>query len=119
MARAGRFLGWLLLADEPRPEAREALAELRAMGLDRQLLLTGDRVAVATRIGRFLGIADVRAEALPEQKLEAVLAQTRAGYRPLVVGDGINDRWPCAPAPSVSRWARPAPMSRWPQPISC
>ncbi len=91
VACAGRFLGWLLLGDEPRPEAREALAELRAMGLDRQLLLTGDRVAVATRIGRFLGIADVRAEALPEQKLEAVLAQTRAGYRPLVVGDGIND----------------------------
>src|ERR1700722_14112229 len=91
VARSGRFLGWLLLADEPRPEAREALAELRVMGLDRQLLLTGDRAGVAMKIGRFLGIADVRAEALPEQKLDAVLAQTRAGYRPLVVGDGIND----------------------------
>ena len=91
VARSGRFLGWLLLADEPRPEAREALAELRAMGLDRQLLLTGDRAGVAMKIGRFLGIAEVRAEALPEQKLDAVLAQTRAGYRPLVVGDGIND----------------------------
>jgi cation transport ATPase len=91
VARGGRFLGWLLLADEPRPEARQALAELRAMGLGRQLLLTGDRAAVAARIGRFLGIGDVRAEALPEQKLEAVLAQTRAGLRPLVVGDGIND----------------------------
>jgi Cd2+/Zn2+-exporting ATPase len=91
VARDGRFLGWLLLADEPRPEARQALAELRAMGLDRQLLLTGDRAAVAARVGRFLGITDVRAEALPEQKLEAVLAQTRAGHRPLVVGDGIND----------------------------
>jgi Cd2+/Zn2+-exporting ATPase len=91
VSRGGRFLGWLLLADEPRPEARQALAELRAMGLDRQLLLTGDRAAVAAMIGRLLGIADVRAEALPEQKLEAVLAQTRAGYRPLVVGDGIND----------------------------
>jgi Zn2+/Cd2+-exporting ATPase len=87
----GRFLGWLLLADEPRPEARQALAELRGMGLDRQLLLTGDQAAVATRIGRFLGIADMQAEALPEQKLEAVLAQIRAGRRPLVVGDGIND----------------------------
>jgi heavy metal translocating P-type ATPase len=91
VALGGQFLGWLLLADEPRPEARDALTELRAMGLDRQLLLTGDRAAVAARIGRFLGIADVRAEALPEQKLEAVLAQTRAGRRPLVVGDGIND----------------------------
>jgi heavy metal translocating P-type ATPase len=91
VARGGRFLGWLLLADEPRPEARQALAELRTMGLDRQMLLTGDRTGVAARIGRLLGIADVRAEALPEQKLEAVLAQTRAGHKPLVVGDGIND----------------------------
>jgi heavy metal translocating P-type ATPase len=91
VARGGRFLGWLLLADEPRPEARQALAELRAMGLDRQMLLTGDRVSVADRIARFLGITDMQAQALPEQKLEAVLAQTRAGLRPLVVGDGIND----------------------------
>jgi Cd2+/Zn2+-exporting ATPase len=91
VACAGQFLGWLLLADEPRPEAREALAELRALGLDRQLLLTGDRFAVAARVGRFLGITEVQAEALPEQKLDAVLAQTRAGRRPLVVGDGIND----------------------------
>jgi P-type E1-E2 ATPase len=90
-ARDGRFLGWLLLADEPRPEARQALAELRAMGLDRQMLLTGDRAAVATRIGHYLGITEIRAQALPEQKLAAVLAQTRAGRRPLVVGDGIND----------------------------
>jgi heavy metal translocating P-type ATPase len=90
-ARGGRFLGWLLLADEPRPEARQALAELRDLGLDRQLLLTGDRATVAERVARFLGIADVRAEVLPAQKLEAVLAQTRAGFRPLVVGDGIND----------------------------
>lgn len=91
VARGGRFLGWLLLADEPRPEARQALAELRALGLDRQILLTGDRAAVAQRVARFLGIADVRAEVLPAQKLDAVLAQTRAGLRPLVVGDGIND----------------------------
>ena len=90
-ARGGRFLGWLLLADEPRPEARQALAELRALGLGRQLLLTGDRAAVAERVSRFLGIGEVRAEVLPAQKLEAVLAQTRAGFRPLVVGDGIND----------------------------
>ena len=91
VARAGKFLGWLLLADELRPEANEALIELRGMGLDRQLLLTGDRSTVAARIARCLGITDVRAEALPEHKLEAVLAQTRAGWHPLVVGDGIND----------------------------
>jgi len=46
---------------------------------------------VAERVARFLGIGEVRAEVLPAQKLEAVLSQTRAGFRPLVVGDGIND----------------------------
>jgi Cd2+/Zn2+-exporting ATPase len=80
-----------LLADEPRPEARAAIAELRALGLDRQLLLTGDRQAEAERIASIVGIADVRAEALPVQKMEIVLAEVKAGRRPLVVGDGIND----------------------------
>jgi Zn2+/Cd2+-exporting ATPase len=91
VAHGGRFLGWVLLADEPRPEARAAIADLRALGLARQILLTGDRVAVAQRIASTLGLADVQAEALPGEKLERVLAEVRSGYRPMVVGDGIND----------------------------
>jgi Cd2+/Zn2+-exporting ATPase len=87
----GAFLGWLLLADEPRPEAREAVADLAAQGLSRQVLLTGDRQAVAERVGAHLGITDIRAQALPEEKMERVLEEIRQGYRPLVVGDGIND----------------------------
>jgi Zn2+/Cd2+-exporting ATPase len=85
------FLGWLLLADKPRPEAGAAIVELRALGLRRQVLLTGDRARVARRIGEVLGIADIRAEALPEQKMQCVLREVEAGFRPLVVGDGIND----------------------------
>ena len=91
VARDGAFLGWALLADEPRPEAREALAELRELGLRRQVLLTGDREAVARRVASYLDIPEVRAQALPEQKLDCVLEEVREGYRPLVVGDGIND----------------------------
>jgi heavy metal translocating P-type ATPase len=91
VARAGRFLGWIMLADEPRPEAAAAVAELRALGLTRQLLLTGDRAAVASRIARLVHIDDVQAQALPEDKMRRVLAEIQAGYRPLVVGDGIND----------------------------
>ena len=91
VSRGGRFLGWLLFADQPRREAAGALAELRALGLPRQVLLTGDRAAVARRIGAQLGIGDVCAEALPEQKMRRVLAEIGAGFRPLVVGDGIND----------------------------
>ena len=91
VAQAGRFLGWLLLADEPRAEARSALEDLRSLGLKRQIMLTGDRRSVALAMAARLGIDDVQAEVLPQQKLERVLAETAAGRRPLVVGDGIND----------------------------
>ncbi len=91
VAQAGRFLGWLLLADEPRAEARSALEDLRRLGLKRQILLTGDRRSVAVAMAARLGIDDVQAEVLPQQKLDRVLAETAAGRRPLVVGDGIND----------------------------
>ena len=91
LACAGRFHGWLLFADRPRDEARVALEELRALGLTRQVLLTGDRMSVAERVAKALDIHEVCAEALPERKLARVIAETDAGYRPLVVGDGIND----------------------------
>lgn len=91
VARGEQFLGWVLLADEPRPESRQALADLRELGLRREILLTGDRREVAERIAAFLEVSEVRAEALPEQKLACVLEEMRAGWRPMVVGDGIND----------------------------
>jgi heavy metal translocating P-type ATPase len=85
------FLGWLLFADTPRAESRAAIADLRGLGLTRQLLLTGDRPRVAERIARELGIDDVCAEAMPQEKMERVVTEIRQGWRPLVVGDGIND----------------------------
>jgi Zn2+/Cd2+-exporting ATPase len=91
VARGTRFLGWMLLADEPRPEARQAIEDLRELGLRRQVLLTGDRAPVARRIAEFLGLPNIRAEALPAQKMDYVLAEIDSGYRPMVVGDGIND----------------------------
>ena len=91
VARGSKFLGWVLLADEPRAEAREAIADLKSLGLRRQLLLTGDRSEVARRIGATLDVPEVCAEALPEQKMQRVIAEVAAGHRPLVVGDGIND----------------------------
>jgi Zn2+/Cd2+-exporting ATPase len=91
VARGGKFLGWILLADEPRPEARAAVDELRELGLRRQVLLTGDRKPVARRIAEFLGLPNVYAEALPAQKMTYVLDEIKSGYRPMVVGDGIND----------------------------
>lgn len=87
----GEFWGWLLLADEVRPESRDAVNDLRALGLTRQLVVTGDRAPEANRVAQALGIGEVRAEALPTQKMEFVLEEIRNGYRPMVVGDGIND----------------------------
>jgi Zn2+/Cd2+-exporting ATPase len=91
LALGSKFLGWMLLADQPRPEARAAIADLRQLGLERQSLLTGDRVAVARRVADLLGLQGVRAGALPAQKMSYVLDEINSGYRPMVVGDGIND----------------------------
>ncbi|EJK99429.1 cadmium-translocating P-type ATPase [Pseudomonas fluorescens Q2-87] len=91
LALDGQFLAWLLLADSVRPEAQVALAELRALGLGRQLLLTGDRQSVANTLARGIGISDVQAQALPEDKLKRVMTEINQGFRPMVVGDGIND----------------------------
>ena len=91
IALGGKFLGWLLLADTVRPEAARALIDLRALGLGRQLLLTGDREAVAKALAQDVGISDVQSQALPEDKLARVTREIDAGFRPMVVGDGIND----------------------------
>lgn len=91
LALKGEFLAWLLLADSVKPEAQFALGELRELGLGRQLLLTGDRHSVAQTLARDVGISDVEAQALPEDKLNRVLKEIDSGFRPMVVGDGIND----------------------------
>jgi len=91
VARGARFLGWVLLADEPRPHAREAITDLARLGLRRQILITGDRWAAARRVADQLDIGEVHAELLPEQKMRTIFAEVAAGHRPLVVGDGIND----------------------------
>ncbi|WP_434579286.1 cadmium-translocating P-type ATPase [Pseudomonas sp. Z5-35] len=91
LALNGEFLAWLLLADSVKPEAEAALEQLRALGLGRQLLLTGDRQSVAAALAEEVGISDVQAQALPEDKLKRVMAEIDHGFRPMVVGDGIND----------------------------
>lgn len=91
LALDGRFLAWLLLADNVRAEAGEAMEQLRELGLRRQLLLTGDRRSVADAVATEVGIGSVVAQALPEDKLHQVNQELQSGFRPLVVGDGIND----------------------------
>jgi heavy metal translocating P-type ATPase len=91
VAYGGRCLGSFVLRDRPRSDAREALAAMRALGINRFVLLTGDRVAVAREVGDALGMDEVVAEVLPAQKLEVVRAEQATGRTVMMVGDGVND----------------------------
>jgi P-type E1-E2 ATPase len=91
VAQGTRLLGSLVLRDEPRAEAREALAEMRALGIDRIVLLTGDREGIARQVGEVLGVDAVMAEVLPAEKLEVVRSEQATGRTVMMVGDGVND----------------------------
>jgi P-type E1-E2 ATPase len=80
-----------VLRDQPRAEARTALASMRALGINRMILLTGDRLTVAEEVGNALGMDEVVAEVLPAQKLEVVRSEQAAGRTVMMVGDGVND----------------------------
>jgi Cu+-exporting ATPase len=90
VARGGRLLGAIHIADRLRPEATAAIAELRAMGL-RTVLLTGDQRSVARAVARELGVDEMVAELLPEAKLEKVKQMVAQGRKVAMVGDGVND----------------------------
>ncbi|MBI4639839.1 MAG: cation-translocating P-type ATPase [Candidatus Tectomicrobia bacterium] len=90
VARGRRLLGSLHVADVLRAEAVEAVSALRCMGI-RTILLTGDAANIAHAIGREVGVDEVDAELLPEQKLERVKALMAEGKKVAMVGDGIND----------------------------
>ena len=88
--RAPAWLGVIGLADQPRAEAAEALRELRAAGARRIVMLTGDNAGVAGAIARAVGLDDVRAQLMPEDKVAAV--KELAAQGPVaMVGDGVND----------------------------
>jgi Cu+-exporting ATPase len=90
LARDGQALAALAFGDAPKPRVKDALAALRGLGV-RSLMLTGDNQAAAQHLAREIGLDDVRAELLPQDKVQAV-ADLRA-KREIVamVGDGIND----------------------------
>jgi heavy metal translocating P-type ATPase len=90
VAREGKFLGTLVVADMLRPEATKAIQDLKSMGL-KTVLLTGDSKAVAEDIGGKLGVDEIAAELLPEDKLEFVSRLTAARHNVVMVGDGVND----------------------------
>ena len=93
----GQYAGHIVIRDELKDHAREAMAALKRMGVKRTVMLTGDRKAVAEQVAKEVGITDYRAELLPQDKVAAVEALLAEGQGLAFVGDGIND------APVLSR----------------
>ena len=96
LVRGDEIVGALALEDEVRPEAREAVADLKRMGV-KVAMITGDARQVAEAVARDLGIDEVFAEVLPEDKDQAVADLQARGLSVAMVGDGVND------APALAR----------------
>jgi P-type E1-E2 ATPase len=93
----GQLAGVIFIADTLRPGAREALAKLKATGVKRIVMLTGDNAATAEAVAALVGVDEVRADLLPEDKVTAIEELQRQGHRVAMIGDGIND------APALAR----------------
>lgn len=90
VAKDGKLLGCIVFRDIPRPEAAEALKELKSLGIVENCMLTGDNSVAAKRVGDEIGFDTVKSRLLPEQKLENVKL-AKVGHTVTAVGDGIND----------------------------
>lgn len=97
LADGKEYLGHIIIADVPKKDAEETIAQLRKLGVKKTVMLTGDTAAVGEAVARELGVSEVHAGLLPAQKVADVekLLQTSRGL--VFVGDGIND------APVISR----------------
>ncbi|MDT7660286.1 MAG: manganese-transporting P-type ATPase, partial [Pseudonocardiales bacterium] len=91
LAVDGTLVGLLSLRDTVRPESRAVLDALRADGVKRIVLLTGDHPETAAAVAAELGIDEFRAQVLPEEKQDVVRALRAEGYTVAMVGDGTND----------------------------
>ncbi|MEK8129618.1 heavy metal translocating P-type ATPase [Paenibacillus filicis] len=94
MAIGGSYAGYLVISDEVKDDAAEAIRQLKQLGIKRTVMLTGDARAVAESVGRQLGVDEVHAELLPQHKveqLERLEQQKSAKEKTIFVGDGIND----------------------------
>ena len=94
LSRDGKYIGHILISDQVKNNAKEAIARLRRLGVRRTVMLTGDSEAIARAVGEELGIDEVRAGLLPEDKAGAMrdlLAAKSKGKSVLFAGDGMND----------------------------
>jgi Cu2+-exporting ATPase len=106
---SNQVLALFALADQVRPSARAAVAQLKALGI-RSVMITGDAEAVAKTVAVDLGIERFYARVLPQDKAR-IVRELKAGGQTVFVGDGINDGQPCR-KPTWGWRSVPAPM--WP-----
>jgi Zn2+/Cd2+-exporting ATPase len=79
------------MQDKTRADAKESLTDLKANGVRRIAMISGDRQAVATRVSAEIGCEEAVGDCLPQNKVEFVRAMKLKGYKVAVVGDGVND----------------------------
>ena len=94
LAIDGKFAGYLVISDEVKPDSKEAISRLKAAGVRKTVMLTGDNRATGEKVGKELGLDTVYTELLPQQKvekMEGLVKEVVAGKKLVFVGDGIND----------------------------
>jgi P-type E1-E2 ATPase len=91
LAQEGKLLGIICFTDPPRKEAAALIAELKALGISRVVMITGDNEAAAKQIAGELGLTEYYAEVLPQAKNDLVRRYKAEGHKVIMVGDGIND----------------------------
>jgi heavy metal translocating P-type ATPase len=91
VVKDGRYLGVVALEDRTRSNSKNVISRLRELGVRRVDILTGDRMSVAERVGRQVGVDHIEAECHPEEKHQQIQDLVADGRRVMMVGDGIND----------------------------
>lgn len=87
----GDLVGFFTLADEVRHNVKNVLSDLRNLGIEKIVMLTGDNEKIAERVAAAVGITDYRANLLPEDKLEYLKKYLSKSYKTVAIGDGVND----------------------------
>ncbi|MFN8420077.1 MAG: heavy metal translocating P-type ATPase [Anaerolineae bacterium] len=91
VSRGDEFLGILGLSDTPRPNVPEVMSDLRKLGIEHLVMLTGDNREVAKNIAAQVGLTDVEAELMPEDKLRTIKKLETKYHAIAMIGDGVND----------------------------
>ena len=91
MAIDGSYAGHIVISDQAKPDSAEAVRQLKALGVGKTVMLTGDREEVAARVAEELQIDEYHAELLPAEKVERMAALAPGAGALAFVGDGIND----------------------------